>query len=504
MTPFALRLSRHFREIFQLRAGVLLCCCILLPVVISGCASRASTDTIRSGIRADRLDELKIELEETHQSFGEFVTALNLARVYQVDGRWSDSIEAFEEALVLLEDYENRAAINMREILAGAGTIFFSRGAGEYFGVGYERSLLHTFNALNYLMLGDFSGAAVEIRRMDKRQELWLEESQARIEKHLEPARLVDSPDSLPQGYSMRELLRDQEVRDLINNYQDPFSYSLAAILFRLAEDPQASDVSMRRAIELSDNANALFSRVWTAPPPTKKDGEIALSPVVPPLPPIFPAEAPEEALPQNESVPGSQELTVIAFSGLAPALRVENIRVWLPPIGYILVDMPAYAAPVRGEAPAIAVYSGREPVDIALYPLLRTDILAYRTLWDEVRMETALSISRAMTRAGISTTAYVAARSHRDTEGFAPLIASLTTVIMDLFASSMSGTVRNWETLPNAGYLAVETVPRGSTVDIRVANGSTSIDLPPDARGVIIMVTELSNSNMKVRYATY
>lgn len=459
---------------------------MILPVSLTGCAGRTSTDDIRSAIASGNVELLEEELKETHESYGEMVTALNLARAYQLGGRWKESIKAFEDAIVLLEEYESRAVVNVREMLAGVGTIFLSRGAENYFGTGYERSLLHTFNSLNYLMLGDFAGAAVEMRRMDQRQTLWLEESQARIEKYLQDNKSLDSPDALPQGYSMRGLLSDPDVRKLINNYQDPFSYSLGAILYRLAGDFQAADVSMRRAVALDDNAGRLFSEAW--PAKSKKNP----APHVPRLP-LYESSA--------EKPDTHQEVTVIALTGLAPALNVENVRIWFPAVGYILIDLPSYTKAVTGVEPQ-AFYANGVPA--TLYPLLRTDMLAYRTLWDEVRMEYALALTRAATRAGVSAAAYIAASSNEDTRAYASLIGTLTTVIMDLFASSMAGSVRNWETLPNTGYIAMTNVPRGSSVTISAGNDSHLINLPHDARGVIILANELSNNTIKVSHVTY
>ncbi len=500
-------MSTGVHSLFPLRHRIFpaLLLCVILLCAASGCASRVATDTIRSGLSSGNLDSLEKNLEETHQSFGEFATALNLARVYQMDGRWADSIRAYNDALVLLEDYESRAVVNIRALLAGAGTVFFSRGAGEYYGVGYERSLLHTFNALNYLMLGDFSGAAVEMRRMDKRQEIWLEESQARIEKYLESKSELDSPSQLPSGYSMRDILRREDVRTLLNNYQDPFSYALGAVLFRLAADSQAAAVSMRRAIALDDGARQLFADAWPGPAPKRAKADERVDPVVPPLPlPHLPALP----RPNGKNAPGkateaaAQEVTLIAFTGISPALRVENVRIWFPAIGQVLIDLPSYAKPVTGVKPE--VFAGNGQVPLSLYPLLRTDLLAYRTLWDEVRMEAAFATSRALARAGVSAAAYAAARSNEDTREYAPLFAAVAGFIMDFFASSMSESVRNWETLPNTGYLALSSVPRGSDITIAAGNCRTSLHLPPDARGVIIMVTELSTANLKVHHVTY
>lgn len=332
------------------------------------------------------------------------------------------------------------------------------------------------------------------MRRMSQRQTLWLEESQARIEKHLKNNKSLDSPEALPQGYSMRSLLSDPDVRRLMNNYQDPFSYSLGAILYRLSGDFQAADVSMRRAVALDDNAKHLFA-VWSHAP----EKETAFE--VPRLPVHEPATQTTGKPKSGETPDARQEVTVIALTGLAPALHVENVRIWFPAIGYILVDLPAYKKAVTGAQPQAFCANG---VPATLYPLLRTDILAYRTLWDEVRMEYALAMTRAATRAGIAAAGYMAASSNEDTRAYAPLIGTLTTLVMDIFASSMAGSVRNWETLPNTGYIAMTTVPRGTGVTIGAGDGLHQIDLPHDARGVIILANELSNNNVKVSHVTY
>lgn len=153
--PFAFRRIRNLMPL-------LLCLFLAVtpPMLLAGCAGRASTESIRTTMASGDVAKLEEDLRETHASYGEMVTALNLARAYQLGGHWNASITAFEDAIVLLEEYESRAIMNVREMLSGVGTIFLSRGAENYFGTGYERSLLHTFNALNYLMLGDFAGAA--------------------------------------------------------------------------------------------------------------------------------------------------------------------------------------------------------------------------------------------------------------------------------------------------------------------------------------------------------
>ncbi|MDR2161860.1 MAG: hypothetical protein LBO77_06975 [Desulfovibrio sp.] len=472
--------------------------CSLFAGFSGGCASRVPTDEIRAAILSGEVDDLEKRLEETHEEYSEMVTALNLARVRQMDGRWADSARAFDEALAILEEYESRALVNIRALASGAGTFLLSRGAESYFGAGYERSLLHTFNALNYLMLGDIPGAAAEIRRMEQRQAFWLEESQARIEKILEnKEKVYDSPEELPQGYSMREILSDEAVRGLVNNYQDAFSYALGAVLLRLAGDLQAAGVNMRRAMTLDDKAGRFFEQAW----PAAAGGASLKRRDVPPLPGKRP-DAVSPAGKRTRKRPDTQEVTIIGFTGLAPSLGVENVRIWVPVVGHILIDLPAYTQ--RAVPGSTLLASGPARKQIALHPLLRTDLLAYRTLWDSMRAEAGFAVSRAVSRAGIAAGAYLVAKSNSATRDYAEIIGSLTMLFLDLTAQSMSSSVRNWETLPNTGYLAGTRVPRGAEVTIASGGSEQRIILPEEAQGIIILATEMSAANLKVYHVTY
>ncbi len=479
-------------------ARIIFFCSIIF--LLTGCASRMSSEDIRSSLYSGRINNLQEEMQETHEEFGEFVTALNIARLLQIKGNWQESIQRYNEALSILEEYESRAVVNVRNVAANLGTIFLARGAEEYYGTGYERSLLHTFNSLNYVMLGDFTGAAVEMRKMDQRQEYWLQESQSRIEKNLNNSY---KENALPIEYSMREMLQDESVRKLINNYQDPFSYALSTILFRIAGDFQASEVNLRRAIALDDNVEIMFREAWNQPIKTKKKTNKKNDIAIPKLPSsknklIDSTESVTEKK-QDEFKP--QEVTIIAMSGLTPSLQVEHVRIRFPIVGYILVDLPSYTRALSGPVPKASI---AQTTPIIFYPLLRTDKLAYRTLQDEVNFEMGSAFSRAATRAGISTAVYAGARSNEDTRDFAPVASMVTTMLLDLWTYSMSVSARNWEMLPNEGYIAMTTVQNGSTITIGEGAAQQSIALPNDVRGVIIMLTYLSNSYMRMDYVTY
>jgi hypothetical protein len=172
---------------------------------LSGCTSTITTQQLDVGVsHKESLNKMVTEIEKDDSSQDEMWYWLNLARMYQVQKEYQKSIVAFNKAEVILDEYENRAQISLRNIGAGLGSTLFSKGAETYYAKGYERTLMHTLNGINYAMLGNFEGATVEMRKMEKRQEFWLAESESKIlESRNKRSELVGNPDteSIPSGY---------------------------------------------------------------------------------------------------------------------------------------------------------------------------------------------------------------------------------------------------------------------------------------------------------------
>ncbi|MCK5845570.1 MAG: hypothetical protein KAG97_12725, partial [Victivallales bacterium] len=85
-------------------------------------------------------------------------------------GDYKGSIKAFEKAERIIYDYEHRATVSARDGLAETAAFFTTPNALPYKGNYYEKILLNTFKGLDYMALGDMSGARVELRRAYERQ----------------------------------------------------------------------------------------------------------------------------------------------------------------------------------------------------------------------------------------------------------------------------------------------------------------------------------------------
>ena len=448
---------------------------------------------------------------------------LNIARLLQSNGQYSESIAYFNVAEGILDEYESRAKVSIRNISSGAGATILSIGAGRYYGKGYERTLMHTLNGLNYIMLGDFEGGAIEMRKMEKRQEFWLSESEARIKEaaekrakqpELQNANVAAQP---PEHYSMRALLEDPEVKSMINNYQDPFSYTLSAITTAIAGDKEYSQVSCRRAFLLNENV----SKVLTELKPTEdlarevlKDISIKNAPQ-PPTPKVKPEESPKPAAKKkkkNKKGQAKQEETpavaapaplveppvddidvlVVALTGRAPGLKVEQLPFPIGNLNYTTFELPALSPP-QGEMIFNGVsYNGQS---IPPVKLLSADKMAYKTLSDEMPAEIALALVRAVAKGAA---AYAAQEAGGAFAGLA------TSIMLHVTSYQMQQSYRNWELLPNSGYLSAFHAKRNANVTLTVGENVLNIPVQENQKGVIVLVSAISPNNVRVDHVSY
>ena len=434
-------------------------CVIAFIAFLTGCTPAVNTQQLDVGVaQKESFSKVMSEMEKDEGSQGEMWYWLNLARMYQIQKEYQKSITAFDKAEAILDEYENRAEISLRNIGAGIGSTLFSKGAETYYGKGYERTLMHSLNSINYAMLGNFEGATVEMRKMEKRQEFWLKESESKIlEAQNKKSELRGNPDtqSMPNGYSMAKLLEDNEVKNMVNNYQDAFSYSLSSIVSKLSNDTDYSEISKKRAIALSSNAECLFNE------PKKEDGTV--------------------------------DVNIIVLSGQAPAQTIEKLRVPFPYTGYVVLDLPSLTSPKKDVAD---IFISTSNTQLIVTRLLKTDKMAYKTLKDEFPMEITKSLVRATSKGVVSKQAY-------DNGGILGGLAS--SIILDATATLMEKSYRNWEMLPNSGFLSKVSVKRGEKILINIGGREESVIIPENTKnGSLILVSYLSNNNIGIDNVQY
>jgi len=430
-------------------------------LLLTGCTPAVNTQQLQAGVnQKETVAKTIADMEKDTSAQSEMWHWLNLGRLYQSTKNYDKSIEAFGKAEAILDEYETRAEVSFRNVGSGMGSLLFSKGAETYYGKGYERTLMHTLNGLNYAMLGNFEGATVEMRKMEKRQEFWLKESEEKIsETQKKKSEVQGNPntDEIPAGYSMGEMLQDPDVRAMANNYQDAFSYALSSVISRISNDTQYSEISQKRALSLSADASSVFT-------PASK-------------------------------TPNTVDVYVVAFTGQAPVQSIDKIRFPLPSLKYyVVLDLPSLKHP-KDDVSYVNIYS---PLmgESSAPRLLKTDMMAYKTLKDELPGEVMKSIVRATTKG-------VVAKQASDKGGLLGGLAA--SILMDATSTVMEKSYRNWELLPNSGYLSKVSVKKGDTVVIKLGGREINVQIPQETqRGSLIFVSYLSNQNVEVDHVEF
>lgn len=479
------------------RLALLLICLLLTP----SCGSKGSKPSGPLTL-AER-----IELLEKENDSSEMWYWLDLARLYQQNGEHRKSIEAYGKAEGILAEYESRALVSVRNVASGAGSVLLATGAQRYYGKGYERTLMHTMNSLNYLLLGDFDGAAVELKKMEDRQEKWLVEVNGKIQSAAEErarhpqGALAATPDQ----FSMKALLEDPELNDLVNNYQDAFSYSLSAIVTKVAGDAQWAETSATRACLLNAKAEALFGRDEEPALAGRRPGagpSVATVSAAAPAPRQGgkgrkAAEPDQTAPPAVRSDPAGSaaskvDVTVVVLSGLAPKLKIESLPIPIGKLNYTTVELPAYQSQGADPAPVTVSCPG---ATVETLRLLDSSKMAYRTLKDEFPGE----LLKALTRAAAKGAAATAAGNRNALVGLA------SSILLNLTTAVMNDSYRNWELLPNSGYLARFSAEKGQPVHVVAGDVIQTVPVQDHARqGQFIVVSLLGSGDVRTSSVTY
>ena len=133
---------------------------------------------------------LKNDLSLVEKAFGKeaakdgkdrLLALYELGNFYHLSGDFKKSIYYFNLADAVAHNYEDQALISAGKVINNISATLFNDSTLRYEGFNYEKVMLHTINAINYLFLGDMEGARVECRKADEYQRLTYDHSIKRL-----------------------------------------------------------------------------------------------------------------------------------------------------------------------------------------------------------------------------------------------------------------------------------------------------------------------------------
>ncbi len=230
-----------------------------LIMILSGCATLQLTDLFQS--YHSQMKPVKLA-----QRQGDFVKAQNLlaersasnnsyvlsllerGRLQYLAKNWPASQKTFAEANQLVEEQRNKAKIQLSKGIEKLGAVVSNDSATSYQVPYYEQSMLHSYQALNYLFQQDLSGALVEVRRANLVQENALKAYKDEVyQAQSELANNGMSSDSVNNAYpSMTSV-----IGKVKNGFQNAFTFYLSGILYEASGELNDAYIDYKRAVEI-------------------------------------------------------------------------------------------------------------------------------------------------------------------------------------------------------------------------------------------------------------
>jgi hypothetical protein len=190
---------------------------------------------------------------------------LEQGAVLRANGQYDDSNKAFDMAQDKIDDYAQKAKVSVSH---EAGALLSNQANLPYEGRAYDGIMLNTYEALNYLALGETDKARPELIRAYQRQQDAVEDNKKRIQKIQDEAASNTNSVAIQKAQQDPKFLSQIQGTNYANlnnlkpyaDYVNPFTVYLDGLFF-MANAADASDLerahkSFERVVEFDPDNN--------------------------------------------------------------------------------------------------------------------------------------------------------------------------------------------------------------------------------------------------------
>ena len=365
-------------------------------------------------------------------------------------GQFKESITAFEAAEERIDKYDKAAKVKLG---SEAVALMSNQAQLPYEGRAYDKILLNTYKALNYLELGEPEKARVEFIRAQQRQDEAVEINKVRIEKA--EAQLAEQKEKEGQKFDPNKAKEDPKFKTQFDgayafldqykaeaNYKNPAAVYLHGLFFMTASTGLAD-------LELAKHS---FDEV------TGMVGENKL------------IHQDQEMLKQLIAKQPAPPTTYLIFeTGRAP-IR-DQIRIDLPLIIVGVTGMPYVGAafptlkPQSGHIPSLQIIAGETKESTIL--LASMDAIVAREFKNELPTILAKTMASTLAKAAKS---YFSGKAAKEAGGWAELIVKVGNAVYD--AAVNIADTRTWTTLPKEFQFSRIPTPADRKIQIASRDG--------------------------------
>lgn len=392
---------------------------------------------------------------------------LEKARLEYLAKNNNQSRKGFAHAYELIEQSQQQAKIELSRGLENVAAIVSNDNAVRYDIPLYEQSMLHSYQALNYITQQDLSGALVEVRRANQVQEKALKANSDSINKSLANANNEKfSIDNLPQQYPSM----NRTIGDVKNGFQNAYTFYLSALLYESAGQPNDAYIDFKKALEIYPDNHYLQQDVWRLAKALQMTDDLAL------LKSTFPRTITKK----NKHNNNQGKVIFIVENGIVEAKQETSLS--LPiytshnDVRLYNVALPSYSNQLTVYSPLTLTYQGKH---YQTEEIVRLQSLAAKQLQDKLPVIITRQITRLITKEEIRQTL---ARKGGDIGNIFANIYNIVTEKAD---------TRSWSTLPDSIQILTLNLSAGHhmlNIDINGVNKQIEVSINKNRQTLVTL----------------
>ena len=244
---------------------------ILLSLGLSGCATTSFSDIfsnynkqmqgVKSAQKKGNFEQALSLVPERSESNGSYnLSLLEKARLEYLANQRQQSQQNFELVYRQVQQAEQAAKIQLSRGVENIAAVVSNDNATRYDIPYYEQSMLHSYQALNYLSQRDLSGALVEIRRANLVQNKALQANQQAIfDSQKKMAQKGVSSESLASKYPSM----NTAIGKVKNGFQNAYTFYLSGVLYEAAGQSNDAYIDYKKALEIYPHNVTVQQDVW-------------------------------------------------------------------------------------------------------------------------------------------------------------------------------------------------------------------------------------------------
>ena len=383
----------------------------------------------------------------------------------------------FAEVYQLIQRAQQSAKIELSRGVENIGAVLSNDNAIRYDIPLYEQSMLHSYQALNYIQQQNLSGALVEIRRANLVQQQALKENIGSIYQAQKKLKDDDfSVGSLANKYPDMNNI----IGNVKNGFQNAYTFYLSAVLYEATGEKNDAYIDYKKALEIYPDNRYLQQDVWRLANLLNMTDDIS----------VYHERFAQEITASNNEVNQGQVI-VIAENGIVAAK--QEISINLPvytshnDMRFYSVALQSYQNYLQEYSPLQLSYQGK---NYQSEEIVRVQSLAAKQLKEQLPVIVTRQISRLIAKEEL--------RHQMERKGgnIGNIFASIYNIATE------KADTRSWSTLPDSIHLLRLNLPAGEhQLMLNINNVAQAVNVTIKANKITLV--KLTNIGSFTNYQT-